>query len=73
MNMSALATHLAIFFRFFFRVMSVLVKFLSLSNPLEPGSDHFTGRLSQPRGLNKDPIVWLDGARPALGMFSKII
>ncbi len=72
MNMSALATHLAIFLRFF-RVMTVLVKFLSLSNPLKPGSDNFIGRLSQPRGLNKDPTVWLDGARPPLGMFSNII
>jgi hypothetical protein len=27
-------------------------------------SDHFPGRLCQTRGLNKDPIVWLERARP---------
>jgi len=43
--------------------MSELVKFLSLSNPLGLCSDHFSG---QPEGINKDPTVWLDGAKPTL-------
>ncbi len=44
--------------------MSKLVKFLSLSNLLELCSDHFPSWLCKLRGVNKDPTVWLDGARP---------
>jgi hypothetical protein len=44
--------------------MSELVKFLRQSNPLELCSDQFPTRLSQPGGINKDPTVLLDGARP---------
>ncbi len=44
--------------------MSGLVDFLSLSNLFELCSDHFLGRLCQPRGIGKDPVVWVDGARP---------
>jgi hypothetical protein len=36
----------------------------SLSNPSELCSDHFPSRFCQPGVLNKDPTVWLDGARP---------
>ncbi len=36
----------------------MLIKFLSLSNPLEQCSDPF------PVGINKDHTVWLDGAGP---------
>ena len=38
-------------------VMSEMVKFLTLSNPLELCSDNFFGQLCQPEGINKDPIV----------------
>jgi len=31
---------------------------------LELGSDHFHNCLHQPGGINRDPTVWLDGARP---------
>jgi hypothetical protein len=31
---------------------------------LELCSDHFPSWLHQPEGINKDPTVWLDGARP---------
>jgi hypothetical protein len=44
--------------------MCEFVKFLTLSNPLEQGSDHFCCRLCLPGSINKDPTVWLDGARP---------
>jgi hypothetical protein len=44
--------------------MSKLVKFLSLSNPLELCSHHFSSRLHRPVGIIKDPTVWLDGAIP---------
>ncbi len=44
--------------------MTELVEFLSLSNPLEVCLDHFTGQLSSSGCINKDPTVWLDGARP---------
>jgi hypothetical protein len=39
------------------------VKFSSLSNPLELCSDHFIGQRCQPGGINKDPTIWIDGAR----------
>ena len=44
--------------------MSKLVTFSSFSNPLG---------LRQPGDINKDPTVWLDGGRPPLSMFPKII
>jgi hypothetical protein len=44
-------------------VISELVKFFSLTNPVEPCSDHFNDRLPRPRGINKDPTVWLDGTK----------
>ncbi len=44
--------------------MSDLEKLSSLSNLLELCSDHFPGQLCQPGDINKDPTVWLDGARP---------
>ncbi len=44
--------------------MPEFVKFLNLSNPSELCSDHFPGWLCWPGGINKDPTVWLDGARP---------
>jgi hypothetical protein len=44
-------------------VITKLVEFLSLSNPLELCSDHFLGWNSQPGGINKDPSIWLDVAR----------
>jgi len=47
------------------RVMSELVKFLSLSNPLARWSDHFPDWLCHPGGINKNPSVWLDGVRPS--------
>jgi hypothetical protein len=50
-------------------VMSGLVKFLSLSNSLELCSDHFPSWLCRPGGINKDPTVWPDGARPSLYIF----
>jgi hypothetical protein len=43
-------------------VMSELVKILTLSNPLEQCSNYVSGQLSGPDGINKYPIVWLDGA-----------
>ena len=45
-------------------VMSELVKLLCLFNPVELHSDHFPAWLHWPRGIAKDPTVWLDGARP---------
>jgi hypothetical protein len=45
-------------------VMSELVEFLSLSNPLELCSDHFPNWLYQQGGIYKDPTVWIDGASP---------
>ncbi len=42
----------------------MLVKFLSLSNPLELCSDHFPGWLCWLGGISKDPTVWLDRVRP---------
>jgi hypothetical protein len=39
------------------KVMSELVEFLSLSNPLELCSVYF-------KGMNKERIGWLDGDRP---------
>jgi hypothetical protein len=53
--------------------MSELIKFLSLSNPWKLCSDYFLGRLCQSGVINKDPTVWLDGAKPALSAVSKII
>ncbi len=47
-----------------FQNLSKLAEFLSLSNPLEPCSDHIPGRLLWPEGINKDLALWLDGARP---------
>jgi hypothetical protein len=47
-------------------VMSDLVKFLSLSNPLKLCSDHFSGQLCQPGCINKDPTLWQDEARQPL-------
>ncbi len=44
--------------------MTELVEFLRWSNPLELCLDHFPGQLSSPGCINKDPTVWLDGARP---------
>jgi len=44
-------------------VLSEIVKFLSL-NPLELRLDYFTFWLHWPGGINKDPIVRLDGAWP---------
>ncbi len=44
--------------------MLALIKFLSLSNPSQPCSVHFPSCLCRQRGTNKDPSVWLDGARP---------
>ncbi len=44
--------------------MSKLVKLLSFSNPNVLYLDHFPYWLSLPRGTNKDPSVWQDGARP---------
>jgi hypothetical protein len=43
-------------------VLSEIVKFLSLLNPLELRLDNFTFWLHWPGGINKDPIVRLDGA-----------
>jgi hypothetical protein len=40
-----------------------LIKFLSLSNPSELCPGYFPGQLCWPMGINKDPTVWLDGAR----------
>jgi hypothetical protein len=37
--------------------MSELVKFFSLSIPLELCSDHFPSLLCRPEGINKDPTV----------------
>ncbi len=48
----------------FYLTVSELVKFLSLSNPLELCSDLFPRRLCRPVGISKDQTVWLDGARP---------
>ncbi len=45
-------------------VMCKLFKFSSLSNPLKLRWDHLPSRQSRPWGNNKDPTVWLDGARP---------
>ncbi len=38
-------------------VMSDMVKFLSLLNPLELCSGHFPSRLCQPGCISKDPTV----------------
>jgi hypothetical protein len=46
-------------------VFSEFVKFLSLSNPLQLCSDHFSDRLCEPGGINMDPTLWLNGARPS--------
>ncbi len=51
-------------FALFKLVISELVKFLSLSNPLELLSNNFPGLLHRPGGINIDPTAWLDGARP---------
>ncbi len=45
-------------------VMSELLKFLSLSNPSDLCSDLFIAKLCRPGVINKDPTVWLNGARP---------
>ncbi len=45
-------------------VISELVKFFCLSNPLELRSDHFPAGLCRSWGIKKDPTIWLDGARP---------
>jgi len=42
-------------------VMFELVKFSSLSNPLELCLDYFTSQLYQHGDINKDPTVWLNG------------
>ncbi len=56
------------------RVMSELVKFLSLSNPLQLCSGYFPSRLCQPGCISKDPTVSVGLARPPpLSTFSKII
>jgi hypothetical protein len=47
-------------------VMSELVEYLSLSNPLDLCSHHFPARLCQPGGINKDHIVGIDGDGPPL-------
>ncbi len=47
------------------KVMSELIKFLSLSNPLELCSHPFPSRLCRPGGINEDPTIWLDGTRPS--------
>ncbi len=52
-------------------VMSKLVEFSSLSNLLHLCSDHFPGQLCRPGGINKDPTIWLDGARPPPRYISK--
>jgi hypothetical protein len=44
--------------------MSELIEYLSLANPFELCSDHFPCLFFQPVGINKDPTVWPDGARP---------
>ncbi len=49
-------------FALFKMVMSELVEFLSLSNPLELRSNNFPGLLHWPGGINKYPSAWLDGA-----------
>jgi hypothetical protein len=46
------------------KVMSELVNFLSLSNPLELLSDHFLCQITLLGGIYKDFSIWLDGARP---------
>ncbi len=43
--------------------MSKLVKFSSLSNLLKLCSNHILTWLCWPRGINKNPTVWLYGAR----------
>jgi hypothetical protein len=43
--------------------MFEFVEFLSLSNPLELCSDHFSGWQSWPGGTNEDLTFWLDAAR----------
>jgi len=48
----------------FYRVISELVKFGIYQMDLELGSVHFPSRLCWPWGLNKDPTIWIDGARP---------
>jgi hypothetical protein len=53
-------------------VMSELDKCLSLLNRLELCLDHFLHWLCWPEVINKDPTVWLIGARPTLSTFSKI-
>ncbi len=35
-----------------------------MSNSLELCTYHFPGWLRWPGGINKDPTVWVDGARP---------
>ncbi len=42
-------------------LMFQLVKFLSLSNPLELCLDYFSSQLYQHGNINKDPTVWLNG------------
>ncbi len=62
------------FFGTRWRLMSELVKFLSMSNPLELCSDQFSSRFHWAGGINKDPTVWLDGALPPpLSTISKIV
>ncbi len=39
-------------------VVSELVEFLSLLNPLEIRSTHIPSCLCQPGGINKGPTVW---------------
>ncbi len=48
------------------KVISELIKFLSLSNPLELCSDCFPSRLCQRGGISKDPTVRLNGASEIL-------
>jgi len=52
------------FFTKFLRSCIMFVNFFSSFNRLEPCSDHFSGWLCLSGGITKDPIAWLDGARP---------
>jgi hypothetical protein len=46
--------------------LSELVEFFSLSIQFDLCPDHFPGQLCRLGGINKDPTVRLDGARPPL-------
>ncbi len=46
-------------------ILAEQVNFLNLSKLLELCSNHFPNWLCQPDCINKDPTIWIDGARPA--------